>query len=111
MNTLYYDYDPDGSKRPVWLTIPFDHEQQTDEYVPFYVDAQDYEAEYVGELNDDWIGCSVQLEELVVGKKQNEFGIKLHKIIDRVGDLSGIDRFIIQVSDIVEVMAYSKTLD
>lgn len=111
MNTLYYDYEPDGSRRPVWLTIPFDNEKHADKYTPFYVDAQDYVAEYVGDLNDDWVGCSVYLEELAVGANPNEFGVKTNKIADRVGELSGIERFIVQVSDIVEVMSYSKSLD
>lgn len=106
--TLFHDYDPDGSIRPVWLSIEFE-ESPRDESAK-YIDVSHYETCDVMNFEDDVSGCSVHMGELLAGDS-NHIGINIEKIKQRVGDdYSMIKRFILLVSDVVEVMAISKNL-
>jgi hypothetical protein len=110
VNKLYYDYQPDGSQRPVWMCVPFDQSNVVDEYTPMYVNIEKYEPIFIGDFDDSVRRCSVLLQEIVVGRNNNEIGIKLIDIKNRIGDLSVIEEMIMLVSDVTEIIACSKNM-
>jgi hypothetical protein len=110
VNKLYYDYQPDGSQRPVWLCVPFNQSCVVDEYTPMYVNIEKYKPIFIGDFDDSVRRCSVLLQEIVVGRNNNEIGIKLIDIKNRIGDLSVIEEMIMLVGDVTEIIACSKNM-
>lgn len=106
INTLYYDYEPDGSKRPVWLCVPFDYNLVTDDYIPFHIDCDNFSRDFVGDFDDSVSGCSVHLQEITLGMRHNEIGVKINDIKNRIGqEIYTIERLILQVCDVAEVLS------
>lgn len=104
---VFYDYNPDGSERPVWLaaeinSIPWEQSS-------FYIDVESIHKRDVYDFNDDIIGCSVFLEELLLSPMEiNKVGINLSRLKKRLSNQGinppMIERFIIQICDIAEIL-------
>ncbi|RYM02770.1 hypothetical protein EWH99_10545 [Sporolactobacillus sp. THM7-7] len=111
MNTLIYEFNPDGSKRPVWLLVDFDRGLINDQHTTLYVDTSTFGKGFVGDLDDDMNRCTVELGDLVSGEAESQFGINLLTVKGRVaGSYDYIDQFVVQVADIVQVMVFNKRL-
>lgn len=111
--TLFYDYDPDGEKRPLWLALNFGFEGIPWTKKSIYVELNSYETQDVYDFYDEYVGCSVYLSELLASTNEGEIGINLESLYERVKsdiDPIQIDRLIIQVVDVVEVGAISREL-
>lgn len=108
--TLIYDYNPDGSKRPVWLLIDLSDEELTEHEKTLYVDVRKPKSEFVGTFDDDFLGCSVCLNELTTGRTNKEFGIDLLTLRQRINNFENVHRFIVLASDVAEVMAISESI-
>jgi hypothetical protein len=113
--TLFHDYEPDGSIRPVWLTLDFGIFGVPWTQKKIYFDASKYKVCDVHDFIDDVIGCQVHLNELMLTHLgENYIGINLNAIEERLTyagiDPIRIERFIIQVRDIDEVLAVNQIL-
>lgn len=107
MNTLIYDYNPDGSRRPVWLLVDIEDPKCICQKKSLYVDVRNPKLEFVGAFDDNFLGCSVTSNELMTGRTDNEFGINLVSLKDRISDqMTNVKRLIIQVCDITEIFAF-----
>lgn len=100
---MIYDYEPDGSRRPVWLIADLDNINWDQDSL--FLDVRSVFHWDIYDFTDDLIGCSVQLEDIVFSvSRKNQFGIRLKSIKHRTKhkglDYKSILRFIIQVSDI-----------
>lgn len=104
--TLYYDHEPDGTKRPLWISVDTS-EVNWDEPV-YYVNCSAYDTCDVYSFFDDVFGLSIHLEELVINyESKRQFGIDLERLKHRIGeeiDPGEIERFMVQVVDVVEVL-------
>jgi hypothetical protein len=111
--SLFYDYDPDGQKRPVWLSINFGFEGIPWIKKSLYLSISKYDEQDIYNFHDEYIGCSVFLDELLASPNDREIGINLAALNERLKatiDPILIDRLIIQVVDAVEVGAISKEM-
>lgn len=112
--SLIYDYDPDGSKRNMWFVIDFkDPIPWTEQSM--YLKVCSLESKDINELQDDLIGCSINLEELLVSPIGPDFlGFNLHAIQDRLSSVgieaTKIERFIVQAVDAKEVLTYTENV-
>jgi hypothetical protein len=109
--TVIYDFNPDGTERPVWLKVDFDESLSNFPEKILYIDVAKYNTEFIGTFSDENMGASVIMNELVSGRNNHEFGIDLLSIISRVREeSSSIRRLIILISNITEILAYSETV-
>jgi hypothetical protein len=109
--TLVCDYNPDGSERPVWLLVDLDERLHVDSRKSLYVNVSEYRKEFVGTFSDENMGVSVCMNELVSGRNNREFGIDLLSLQCRIGeDFGSIQRLIILISNIVEILAMSQPI-
>jgi hypothetical protein len=107
--TVFQDYEPEGHTRAVWIGIDFEIEG-----VPWtkkieHIDLNHYETQDIYDFHDNVVGCSVRLEEITASYIPNHIGINLGKISERLlgegQDPIKIERFILQVCDVQEVLA------
>lgn len=111
--SVIYDYEPDGRQRNMWFVIDFREPIPWTEKA-MYIKVVPFGYKDVYEFQDDIIGCSVLLEELLLMHKGPEYiGVNLQAIQDRltiVGMESiQVERFIIQVVDLKEVLSFVET--
>lgn len=110
---LFYDYNPDGSERPVWLGIDIDvipWQQST-----LYIDVQSVYKKDIYDFHDDIIGCSVYLDELLLSSYfPNQLGINLSSIQERLltqgMDSHLIKRLIVQVCDVKNILMIGEVM-
>ena len=111
---LFHDYEPDGSIKPIWLGIDFEGG------VPWTqksikVDVSNYELQDIYDFEDHIIGCSIELGELMASYLGDTYlGFNLEAIQERLMvqgmDPMKIERFIMLVSDVTEVLATNQFL-
>lgn len=109
--TLVYDYNPDGTERPVWLVIHIDDQIDLSKKKRLYADVTRCQKEFIGTFSDDNVGCTVHLEHLLTGHKQNEIGIDLPSLRQYYGfDFCHTEQLIMLASDVAEVLSCNATL-
>ncbi|MGE8207750.1 hypothetical protein ACQKP0_25090 [Heyndrickxia sp. NPDC080065] len=110
--SVIYDYEPEGRQRNMWFVIDFM------EPIPWmektmYIKVSPCDYKDVYEFQDDIIGCTILLEELIITHRGPEYlGFNLQAIHDRlcrVGmDPVQMERFIIQAVDVKEVLTIAQ---
>lgn len=103
--------EPDGSVRPVWLSVSIRDGAIGDKEHILYVDVKNYESCSIDEFYDGLARCSVSLGELVTGAHNSQIGIYLDPIRERFGgSLEGIDCFMLLVADVIEILGIQKSM-
>jgi hypothetical protein len=110
---VFYDSDTEGNLYPHWMTIDFGIAGVPWDESPVIVDVHGpFERRESHEFGDDVGGLSVFLEELVV--RDETLGINLESIYNRIikhgADPNALERLIIQVGDIEEVLNMGRNL-
>jgi hypothetical protein len=109
---VYYDSDYEGNLYPLWYTIEgsIDWEEPT---FYFSVTAPFERIDSI-QFDDELIGCSVFAQELMVHpSKPNQLGISLETVRSRISENIEpykVERLVIQVSDIEELMQIGREL-
>lgn len=109
---VYYDSDYEGNLYPLWYTIEgsIDWDQPT---LYFPINAPFERIDSIS-FDDEIIGCSVFAQELIAHQnKPNQLGINLEAVRSRISENiepHKVERLIIQVSDIEELMQIGKEL-
>jgi hypothetical protein len=107
--TIFEDYEPEGHTRPVWIGMDFGIEGIPWTQKVAHIGLNLYETKDVFDFYDTVVGCSVRLEEITASYVPNQIGINLDKISERLleegQDPIKIERFLLQVSDVQEVLA------
>jgi len=112
--TMYHSHESNDEIRPVWLAIDFDMNGVPWTQKSLYVDVNAYETKDIYDFMDDIIGCSVYLEELFADPEGRQLGFNLNAIFNRLRssglDPTLIERFIVQVCDMQEVLECAKEM-
>lgn len=111
--TVYYDIQ-EGIHVPIWMIARFGRGKikwyKTYAYIPV---TAPFKRKLAEEFNELTLSVSVQLDDLTIPPhRPGEFGINLQRILNRIRknkdtcdmDLDDIEQFVIQMSDIEEVL-------
>lgn len=110
MNKLVYDYNPDGTTRPMWFVTNIETPISVSSK-KYYIDLAHYDSIFVGDLVDDLEGCTITMNELTTGRTDNEVGIDLELLRRRIGAaLDDVERFVLLAADVEEVLRMGQEL-
>jgi hypothetical protein len=109
---VYYDSDYEGNLYPLWYTI--EGSIDWDGSTMYFPITAPFERIDSISFDDELIGCSVFTQELIVHQnKSNQLGINLEAVRSRISEnieAYKVERLIIQVSDIEELMQIGREL-
>lgn len=106
--TVHYDYH-DGQLVPIWAIIHFEP-AEIDWDSTWYIPVETpFEKQEMDAYSDEMMGVSVLISDLVVSYGySNHYGIHLPYIKERIekhsADIMDVKQFVIQVSDIEELL-------